>query len=110
MRQMRWSYWITGRRSIQTDQSGELAHSWSRYKHLEFRIYRRLYKPETISQQPYDHSLRARRKILHQTLSKTALSTYWHAMSGQALAYLQRLLEDPENFVEHIRRCGIDIA
>ena len=53
---------------------------------------------------PYDSDVRRQRKVFHHYLSPTASKQYQHIEAKATLELLQRLLDTPWEFVEHLRQ------
>ena len=54
---------------------------------------------------PYGLPWRRRRKELHQFFHPVAVSQYQPLQQREALMFLKKLLEKPENFLHHVRQC-----
>ena len=53
---------------------------------------------------PYGLDVRRQRKVLHRYFGPAASQQYQHIEAKATLELLQRLLDTPQDFVEHLRQ------
>lgn len=57
-----------------------------------------------LSLTPYGEYFRQRRRLMHQVLSQRPVQVFWPAVEQQTAKFLNRLLDTPEQLVDHIRQ------
>lgn len=58
----------------------------------------------------YGERWRAHRRLFQQVMNPQTVSKFRHVQAEKIQEYLRRLLDDPENFSEHVERYALIIG